>query len=65
MGVADAYDAMISDRSYRKAFSVNKAPEILKEVSGTQLDPKIVKIFIENKIYQIKNNLSVKLNLDF
>ena len=65
MGVVDAYDAMTSDRPYRKAFNTDKALRILKKISGTQLDPKIVDIFIENKIYQKKINLTDKLNLGF
>lgn len=65
LGVVDAYDAMTSDRPYRKAFNTDKALRILKKISGTQLDPKIVDIFIENKIYQKKINLTDKLNLGF
>jgi HD-GYP domain-containing protein (c-di-GMP phosphodiesterase class II) len=47
VAVADAYQAMISDRPYRKAYTVKKTMEILKDNSGTQFDPKVVKTFIE------------------
>lgn len=47
IAVADHYDAMTSDRAYRKALSKEVAIEELKGVAGTQLDPKIVKVFIE------------------
>lgn len=40
--VADAFDAMTSTRSYRKAMSVDDALEELKKSSGTDFDPKIV-----------------------
>jgi len=45
IAVADTYDAITSDRSYRKGRTHNEAVEELKIVAGTQLDPKIVGIF--------------------
>lgn len=50
ISVADAYDAMISYRPYRKALSKNDAIKELERNAGTQFDPDIVRIFIE-KIY--------------
>lgn len=47
LAVADAYDAMINDRSYRKAMSRAAAIDELKRNSGTQFDPSIIQIFIE------------------
>ncbi len=47
MAVADAFDAMLSERPYRKAYSKKKAVEELRENSGTQFDPKIVEAFLE------------------
>ena len=46
ISVADAYQAMTSDRPYRKAFSKEKAIYELKRRAGSQFDPEIVKIFI-------------------
>jgi len=46
LAVADCYDAMISDRPYRKGMTKEKARSILKEVSGTQLNPKVVEAFL-------------------
>lgn len=43
--VADAFDAMTSDRPYRKALAVDVAIAELHENSGTQFDPAIVEIF--------------------
>jgi len=40
--VVDAFDAMISDRPYRKAMLVEQALEELKQGRGTQFDPKVV-----------------------
>ncbi len=47
IAVADAFDAMISERPYRKAYSKKYAISKLKETSGTQFDPQIVKVFLE------------------
>lgn len=47
MAVADSFDAMLSERPYRKAYSKKKAIEELRENSGTQFDPKIVETFLK------------------
>lgn len=44
--VADAYDAMTTDRSYRRGISHGEAIEILIASSGTQFDPRIVDAFV-------------------
>jgi HD-GYP domain-containing protein (c-di-GMP phosphodiesterase class II) len=46
ISVADTYDAMTTDRPYRKGLSREKALSILKEESGRQFAPKIVDTFI-------------------
>lgn len=45
--VADAYDAIKSDRPYRKALTEETAIQELKRGSGSQFDPKIVEVFLE------------------
>lgn len=45
IAVADTYDAMTSDRSYRKGLSSIEAIVELRRVAGTQLDPQIVEVF--------------------
>lgn len=52
IGVADALDAMNSDRCYRKRLSREKILTELRNYSGVQFDPKIAKIVIE----MIKSN---------
>ena len=47
MTVADAFDAMLSERPYRKALSKEQAIKELKKNSGTQFDPEVVKVFLE------------------
>jgi HD-GYP domain-containing protein (c-di-GMP phosphodiesterase class II)/CheY-like chemotaxis protein len=46
ISVADTYDAMTSDRPYRKGFTHDDAIAELKRVSGTQLDPDAVAAFL-------------------
>jgi len=48
MALADVYDALISDRPYKKAFSHEKALEIIKESANSHFDPAIVDVFLEN-----------------
>lgn len=47
IGVADAYDAMTGDRSYRKGLSRTAAIDELKKNAGTQFDPEVTRIFVE------------------
>ena len=44
--VADAYDAMTSNRSYRRGMGREKAISILLENAGTQFDPEVVDVFV-------------------
>lgn len=46
ISVVDAFDAMVSNRSYRAAKSVDEAVAELERCSGTQFDPMLVKEFV-------------------
>ena len=46
IAVADCFDAMYSNRPYRKRMNFEKACSIIKEVSGTQLTPDVVDAFL-------------------
>jgi HD-GYP domain-containing protein (c-di-GMP phosphodiesterase class II) len=47
VAVADTYDAMTTDRPYRKAMEKEAAIEELRRCSGTQLDKEVVEAFIQ------------------
>ena len=57
MTVADAFDAMTSDRTYRPARETNEAILELNRVSGKQFDPEIVDAFASSEIIKMKSNL--------
>ena len=46
IAVADCFDAMYSNRPYRRRMNFDKAVSIIKEVSGTQLMPDVVDAFL-------------------
>ena len=45
MALADVYDALVSQRVYKKPFSREKARQIIREGAGTQFDPKLARLF--------------------
>lgn len=47
IGIADAYDAMTSNRVYRKRLSNEKVIAEIKRCSGAQFDPKLAEIFVK------------------
>ena len=49
VAIADAYSAMTSERTYRKALSKEKALEIIQSESGIKWDPDLVEILTELK----------------
>ena len=47
LSVADAFDAMASDRAYRKKMEKEKVVSIITQCSGTQFDPVVVEAFLK------------------
>ncbi|UMZ74750.1 diguanylate cyclase domain-containing protein [Natranaerofaba carboxydovora] len=63
LAIVDAYDAMTSDRPYRKALSKEEAIKELRNCAGTQFDPELVEIFcevIESEEYLIDEGIGDK-----
>lgn len=53
VSVADVFDALTSKRSYKQAFSFEESVQMIKDSSGSKLDPFIVQVFID-ELEQIK-----------
>jgi putative two-component system response regulator len=47
MAIVDVYDALVSERPYKKAFLHEEAVRIIMESAGTQYDPVIANVFFE------------------
>ena len=47
MAIVDVYDALVSERPYKKIFPSEEAVKIIMENSGTHYDPKIAEVFYE------------------
>ena len=60
MALADVYDALISKRVYKPAFSHEKARDIILEGRGAHFDPQIVDAFlaVEDEVRRIAAQLA-------
>lgn len=54
IAVADSFDAMLSDRPYRRAMTILQAARTLREGRGRQWDPAIVDAFLESIQHRLK-----------
>ncbi len=65
LAVADAYDAMTSDRSYRKGLPLEKAEQILRDGRARQWDPSIVDTFFKiiDKVHKIVSGKQSSFNM--
>lgn len=46
VAIADVFDALYSDRPYRKAFEFDRVIEILHEMTATHFDPRLMELFL-------------------
>jgi len=60
MAIADVYDALVSERPYKKAFTHDKAVSIILEGAGSDFDPVIVKVFeeVKEQFNEVKEQLA-------
>lgn len=54
--IIDIWDAVRSDRPYRPAWTTTKALKYIRKLSGTHLDPKVVEMFLELKVYKANHS---------
>jgi len=45
LALVDVYDALISERPYKKPFPPDQALQIIKQGSGIHFDPALVEVF--------------------
>jgi putative two-component system response regulator len=59
--VADVFDALTSERPYKKAFSNKEALSIMKEGRGVHFEPQLIDLFIDNldEVYSIQEQYKV------
>jgi putative two-component system response regulator len=62
MAIADVYDALISERPYKKAFTHEEALRIISEGKGTQFDPVLTELFeeIESDFHEVSKHVNCK-----
>jgi HD-GYP domain-containing protein (c-di-GMP phosphodiesterase class II) len=66
LSIANALDAMLSDRPYRSALPMSKAREEIRRCAATQFDPKIVEVFLkipENHWIELRESLGSPFRL--
>jgi putative nucleotidyltransferase with HDIG domain len=56
VSVADVFDALSSDRPYRKGLSQNEVLEIVVSMKGKELDPALVDLFLNSQAFIIKED---------
>ncbi len=59
VAVADVYDALTSDRIYRKAMPVSKANDIIENKKATHFDPKLVELFLTHNC-EFETNINLE-----
>ncbi len=61
MAVADVFDALVSERCYKKAFSFDDAMDIIQTDAGSHFDPKVAEAFLsaELEVRQVAEHFTV------
>jgi len=57
VAIADVFDALTSERPYKKAWTIERATDLIRSESGKHFDPSIADLFLENieEIIEVKN----------
>ena len=60
VAVVDVFDALLSERPYKKSFTLEKTIEIIKKDSGSHFNPKVVELFMDSlgEILEIRARLN-------
>lgn len=60
VAVADTYDALVSDRPYRRGMPVEEAIDLIKQLAGSQLDPVVVDAFVQS-VHVLNNDTNANI----
>lgn len=60
VAIADVFDALVSDRPYKKAWTIEEAMHLIEKDSGTHFDPRLVQAFRQNipEVLRLKKQLT-------
>ena len=50
VAIADAYDAMATDRPYKKALPLDECEAVLRKTAGKMYDPELIEIFVKRHL---------------
>jgi HD-GYP domain-containing protein (c-di-GMP phosphodiesterase class II) len=66
VAVADAFDAMSSDRPYRKGMPIEQVDEIFRRGAGQQWDPEVIAVYfrVHDEILEMAREERANLTLD-
>jgi len=56
VAIADVFDALYSDRPYRKAYTLERVIEIMQEMTHTHFDPELVQLFLPVALQEVSTN---------
>jgi putative two-component system response regulator len=64
VAIADVFDALTSRRPYKEAWTVEEAVKAIRNGSGTQFDPRLVEVFVQNlpQMLEIRERFSDEKN---
>jgi HD-GYP domain-containing protein (c-di-GMP phosphodiesterase class II) len=61
LAVTDSFEAMISERPYRKALSFKQAIAELEKCSGSQFDPSVVRAFLPIALSSAPDDIELEM----
>ena len=61
VAVADVFDALVSDRPYKRAWSIDQVIAHIKGHAGTQFDPACVSVLIDGKLWTVRDQVSKEI----
>jgi HD-GYP domain-containing protein (c-di-GMP phosphodiesterase class II) len=64
VAIADAYDAMATERPYKAALPLAECERLLRKNSGIMFDPELIELFIDRKVGTLYQEAEAEFGLD-